>query len=277
MIVVVGANGTVGKRVVARLRSRRIEVRAVTRSQPRPATDGVGWVHADLSQPTSLIPHLDGADAVLLIWPFTSPEATLELAPRVAATLAQHSPRIIYISAAAAARRPESFWAIVERAITETRVPSVFLRPTGFAKNTLMWASQIRSGDVVRWPFGTASRSLIHEDDIASVAVMALMGDGHEHQTHLLSGPQQVTQVDQVQTIGEVLGRPLRWEELPIAAARQQLTNTFGNEAFAESALRDWAGFIDEPEPVTGAVEELTGVRARTYREWVEENASDFR
>jgi hypothetical protein len=30
------------------------------------------------------------------------------------------------------------------------------LRPTGFAKNTLMWAEQIRTSDVVRWPYAAA-------------------------------------------------------------------------------------------------------------------------
>ena len=34
----------------------------------------------------------------------------------------------------------------------------VVTRPTGFASNTLMWADQIRAGDVVRWPFGAAAR-----------------------------------------------------------------------------------------------------------------------
>jgi hypothetical protein len=43
-----------------------------------------------------------------------------------------------------------------------------------FAANTLMWADQISSGDVVRWPFGTVGRALIDERDIASVAVRAL-------------------------------------------------------------------------------------------------------
>jgi hypothetical protein len=39
--------------------------------------------------------------------------------------------------------------------------------------------SQLQAGDVVRWPYGQAGRSLIHEADIATVAVAALTQDGH--------------------------------------------------------------------------------------------------
>jgi nucleoside-diphosphate-sugar epimerase len=42
-----------------------------------------------------------------------------------------------------------------------------------------MWADQIRESGVVRWPYGQAARSLIHERDIAAVAVRALTEDGH--------------------------------------------------------------------------------------------------
>ena len=55
-----------------------------------------------------------------------------------------------------------------------------FLRAGGFAANTLGWAPQIRAESVVRWAFGRAARSLIHERDIADVAVRALAGNRHD-------------------------------------------------------------------------------------------------
>lgn len=45
--------------------------------------------------------------------------------------------------------------------------------------------------------------------DIAAVAVRALTGDGHGGVKYVLTGPQSLTQVEQVHTIGEVIGRPL--------------------------------------------------------------------
>jgi ketosteroid isomerase-like protein len=37
-----------------------------------------------------------------------------------------------------------------------------------------------------------------------------------------------------------------------------------------------WASLIDQPEPVTHAVKEITGTRARTFRDWARDHASDF-
>src|SRR5262249_56129399 len=113
--------------------------------------------------------------------------------------------RVASMLAQASAARPGSFWALVERAIEESGACWTFLRPTGFASNTLMWAGQIRSGDVVRWPFGAAARALIDERDIAAVAVRALTGDGHEGARYSLSGPAVLTQAQQLAPPGPAI------------------------------------------------------------------------
>src|SRR5260370_709849 len=127
----------------------------------------------DLADPGSLKPHLQAVESVFLVWPFTS----ADVARGVVEVLARHVPRIVYLSAQAAAGRPDSFWATVERLIEASGAAWTFLRPTGFADNTLMWADQIRNGDVVRWPYGAAARALIHERATAAVAVRALARD----------------------------------------------------------------------------------------------------
>ncbi len=48
---------------------------------------------------------------------------------------------------------------------------------------------QIRADGVVRWPYGTAARSLIHERDIAAVAVRSLTSDEHYAAKYVLTGP----------------------------------------------------------------------------------------
>jgi uncharacterized protein YbjT (DUF2867 family) len=277
MILVTGATGTVGRQVVAQLRAAGQPVRAVARHPPSAPPGEVEVVAADLADPERLAPHLRDVQGVFLVWPFTSAELTARLAPQVIRVLATRPRRIVYLSAAAAGEDPGSFWAIVEHHIRQAGVPWTFLRPTGFAKNTLMWAPQIRSGDVVRWPYGQAARSLIHEDDIVAVAVRALTDDRHDQATYLLSGPTVLTQVEQVRVIGEVLRRGLRWEELPVEAARVQLREAFGDAAFADHALATWASFVDHPELVTATVQQVTGRPARSFRRWAADHADDFR
>jgi len=195
----------------------------------------------------------------------------------VAKLAARHVTRIVYLSAQPAAERPGSFWALTERAIEDSGADWTFLRPTGFASNTLMWADQIRSGDVVRWPFGAAARSLIDERDIAAVAVQALTGDGHAGARYLLSGPAVLTQAEQLAAIGRALRRDLTWQELSRAEAQQALAAAWGDPGFAASALGTWEGFVTHPEVVTSTVRDLTGVPAHTFADWATANADAFR
>jgi len=278
MIVIVGGTGQVGRQVAAQLRERDLPVRVVSRGlNPAAVPPGAEVARADLADPASLEPHLAGAQALFLVWPFTSPELTASLAPKVAETAARHAGRVVYLSAQPAADRPGSFWALVERAIEDSGASWTFLRPTGFAANTLMWADQIRSGNVVRWPFGAAARALIDERDIAAVAVRALTGDGHAGARYLLSGPAVLTQAEQLAAIGQAIGRELRWEELPRQAALQELAATWGDPAFAQTALDAWEWFVDHPETVTTVVQDITGAPAHSFADWAAANAAAFR
>ena len=278
MILVTGATGTVGRQVVTQLSELGTPVRAVTRD-PRSAglPAGVEAVRADLADPAPLEPHLAGVDSAFLVWPFTAPGLAAGPGARLVDVLARHVSRIVYLSAEAAAGRPDSFWATMERLIEASGAQWTFLRPTGFAANTLMWADQIRGHGAVRWPYGAAARSLIHERDIAAVAVAALTDARHAGQKYLLTGPEVITQAEQVEVIGDVIGRGVRWEELAPEEARQQLLAAWGDPAFVDSALTAWAGLVTHPEPVTGTVREITGTPARAFRQWAADHAGDFR
>ena len=276
MIVVTGGTGRVGAQVVAQLRERDLPVRVVSR-RPSRWPDGTEAARADLADPASLEPHLLGADALFLLWPFTSAELTAALAPKLAEIAARHVGRVVYLSAQPAGEQPGSFWALAEQAIEDTGVPWTFLRPTGFASNTLMWADQIRSGDVVRWPFGAAARALIDERDIAAVAVRALTEDGHAGSRYVLSGPAVLTQAEQLAAIGRALGRDLTWEELPKAEAQRALAAAWGDPGFAASALDTWERFVTHPETVTSTVRDVTGAPARSFADWAAANAGAFR
>jgi len=277
-ILITGATGTVGRQVVSQMVDAGTAVRALVRDTTSAALpDGVELVRGDLSDPSSLNEALDGVAAVFLVWPFTSPQAAADTAPGVVEMIAAQAHRIVYLSADAAAKQPERFWKTLERLIEQSAAEWTFLRPTGFAKNTLMWADQIRTDGVVRWPYPAAARSLIHEADIAAVAVRALTDDGHTSKTYVLTGPEALTQTDQVHAIGEAIGRPLRFEEISRDQARPGLVAAIGDEAFADSALDTWAGFVAQPERVTTTVQEITGRPARTLRHWAADHADDFR
>jgi uncharacterized protein YbjT (DUF2867 family) len=275
-ILVIGATGHVGGQVVRQLLAWDVPVRAFVRtpSQAR-LPDDVEVIAGDLTDPASL--PADTVDGVFLLWPSFDPSGA---APVVDA-LAQTTRRLVYLSAMSVrdGQPPEQngVWGAVEEAIERSDIPEwTFLRAGGFATNTLDWAPQIRTG-MVRWPYGGAARSLIHERDIAAVAVHALIDDGHAGAKYVLTGPQSITQVEQARVIGKAIGRSISWEEEPPDEARHRLAAEWGNAAFADGALRYWASLVRAPEPTTDTVEAVTGRPARTFAEWAQDHADDFR
>lgn len=90
-----------------------------------------------------------------------------------------------------------------------------------------------------------------------------------------LTGPQVLTQAEQVQAIGKALGRPLRYEEISPELIRQQMLIQLP-PAMVDGMLNAWAGFVKEPEPISYTVEEVTGRPAHTYGEWAIDHTRDF-
>jgi uncharacterized protein YbjT (DUF2867 family) len=267
-ILVIGASGNVGRQVVRQLVPTGAAVRALVRdpeSADLPAE--VDVMAGDLTRPDTVDAALGGVDAVFLIWPFTT---AVSAAPVIDA-IARHSQRVVYLSAMTAEQG--GLWGEIEKLIEDSGLAWTFLRPGGFMANTLMWADEIRSG-VVHWPYGAMARSLIHEADVA--AVRALTEDGHVGDRYVLTGPEALTQVDQVRVISEALGRGVRWEELSRDQARERLLAAWGDPSFVDLALDHWASAVSSPEPVTSVVAEVTGRPARTFREWAQEHVSAF-
>jgi uncharacterized protein YbjT (DUF2867 family) len=278
-ILVIGATGNVGRQVVAELTDAGADVRALAR-RPARLPNGVEVTPGDLTDPAGLVPALTGVEAVFLVWPLLGAEA----APAALAAIGAHARRIVYLSSMSVrddlAQQPESisgFHAELERLIEASGLEWTFLRAGGFATNTLEWAPAIRAEGVVRWPHGAAARSLIHERDIAAVAARALTENGHGGARHVLTGPEAITQVEQVRLIGEAIGRPLRYEETAPEEARRAMIARGWPEPLADGVLAAWGAMADEPEPVTTTVEKVTGAPARTFRQWAHDHAGDFR
>jgi uncharacterized protein YbjT (DUF2867 family) len=266
-ILVTGATGNVGKHVVTSLAAAGLPVRAVTRSPTRvPA--GIEVARGGIADVDGM---LDGVDRAFLVWP----HMTADGAEPVVAALASRGVHVVFLSARGVTEDSTLFHARIENLLRDSGAGWTFLRAGGFATNTLDWADQVRTG-VVRWLHGGAGRALIHERDIADVAVEALTED-HAGAAYELTGPETLTQVEQVRAIGAAAGRPVRWEEMPADEARALLIGRGWDPTFADHALMYWALLVDEPETVTGVVEEVTGKPARTFAEWATDHAADFR
>lgn len=259
-ILVTGATGNVGRHVVTGLAAAGQEVRALSRSGGRGTVAG--------SLPDLPVEALDGVDRVFLLWPYTSADGARSLVE----LLARHVRHVVFLSA----RGGGTFHAEIEELLRDSELDWTFLRAGGFATNTLEWAEDIRAG-VVRWGFPDAGRPLIHERDIADVAVAALTRPGHEGAAYELTGPAVLTQIEQVRVIGAAVGRTVRWAEMPVAEMREVLLAKGWHPDFVEGGLAYWESLVTRPETVTDTVADVTGHPARTFAEWAAEHADDFR
>jgi len=111
----------------------------------------------------------------------------------------------------------------VEERIETSGVPHVFLRLTSFDSNALWWADTIKSHDTVYGALGDASNPVIDPEDIAAVAALTLSEPGHAGKIYELSGPESLTTEQQVNILGSVLGRPLKYVNVPDSAARDSM------------------------------------------------------
>ena len=267
-ILVTGATGRVGRHVVDGLRAAGVTVRALVRTPDLAGLPAdVELAQGDIYDPDAVRRAATDVDAAFLLWPSFSSSG----AAPIVAELPQ---RVVYLSALTASSG--GVWGEVEQLLVEAGKDWTFLRPSGFAVNAQTWAADFRAGDVVRLPFPHAGRSLIHERDIAAVAVLALLDYKHSGQKYSLTGPEVLTQAEQVETIARAVGKHMRIEELPAAEARQAMLDLGADPTLADSSVAYWASLIDSPEPVTTTVADLTGRPPLTFADWTREHAEEF-
>jgi uncharacterized protein YbjT (DUF2867 family) len=274
-IVVTGATGNVGRPLVSQLSGAGARVRAVTRT-PNTAgfPDGVEVV-------SSALDALSGASAVFL----NSRALGDALADVVALAKRSGVTKLVALSAINAdddfSRQPSRFRGDRNKEVEQFAVDSglawVSLRPAVFASNFVgMWSAQIRAGDVVGGPYAAASAAPIVETDIAAVAAQALLTDEFVGQQLPLTGPQAFTNAELVQVIGTVLGRPLRYLEVPADVVRQRFIGLGLGAEFADAYTAMLAETLDKPALVTREVEKITGRPATTFAQWVTEHRDVF-
>ncbi|MFB7593886.1 NAD(P)H-binding protein [Streptomyces sp. NPDC056160] len=276
MIVVTGATGNVGRALVERLTAAGRPVRALTRDPQRaglPETAEVVRFQPD--DPAALF---TGATK-LFLYVQAGGDRTTEFLAAARKAGVRH---VVLLSSAMVAEGADETHPIhvmhagAERAIRDSGLEWTFLRPGAFATNAFQWAGQIHAGDTVRGVFADGMSAPIHEDDIAAVAERALLDDGHEGAVHRLSGPEAISNADQVAAIGRALGRELTFTEVPPEEA--------GPELFPHVPPHMLQGLLDAfrasvgatPE-ITDTVEKVTGTPARTFAQWAEDHTSAFR
>jgi len=278
--LLIGATGTVGRHVAHQLSTTTTKIRALLRNpQTANLPPQIELTQGDLTNPESLDHPLTNIDSVLLI--YTAPPQFI--AP-VIERIATKAKRIVFLSAPI--KTPHPFFQQpnplrhttekIDQAIQTSGLEYTFLRPGIFAANALhWWAPQIRAGNTVRWPYLSVPTAPIDERDIATVAVQSLLDPKHANADYVLTGPESLTQHEQISTIARAINRPLQIEEMSPDEARQEWSATWPTAAI-NMLLNAWHAAQNQPAYISNTFETLTGHRPRTFATWANDNAQAF-
>jgi len=270
-ILVTGATGNVGRPLVEQLLAAGHRVRALTRDPAKadlPA--GAEAVAGNLADTDTLVAAFDGVTAAHLITfdaatygPLTNGAEIVELACKAGV-------RHVTLLAGDVDKSP------LEQAVQASTLHWTRLAPVEFMSNTLEWAESIRTEGVVREGFPAARSALVHDADIAAVAAVALTEDGHHGKEYWITGPQALTIPERVQIIGQVLGRDIRYVEL----TQEEVIARWRQEGYSDDDIGFFLQMRTNPpeagRTVLPTVQEVTGKPARTFAQWVKENAAAF-
>ncbi|ANZ35575.1 NAD(P)-dependent oxidoreductase [Lentzea guizhouensis] len=203
-ILVLGATGKTGRRVVDALQKTDVTIRAASRSSA---------VRFDWADRSTWQPALAGATGVYLIAPYDSADA----APFVELAGQQGVRRLVLLSGRGLDQTPRDVFVgmhAAEDAVRASGLEWTVLRANNFTQNfsEQIWEPEIRAGRL-SLPMDDTPEPFVDVRDIAEVAVKALTED-HAGQTYDLSGPVGVTFPDAVAKIAAKTGKPIEFVQL---------------------------------------------------------------
>jgi uncharacterized protein YbjT (DUF2867 family) len=271
-VLVTGATGNVGSRVIRKLREREVPVRAFVRDAGKATTmlgDGVELAVGDFGDPGSVRAALEGAEGVLLACANDPRQVEYETGV-IDAAKETGVRRIVKLSALGAeVGSPIAFWdwhGRIEEYLRASGVPAVVLRPTFSMTNLLGSVEGVRQTGNLFAPADGARIAMIHPDDVAAVAAVTLTEDGHDGEAFTLTGPEAITFERVADELPAVAGRRVRFVPVTDEAARQALLES-GMPDFVAKQIVKVFGILRRgaQDRTTNTVPALTGREPRGF------------
>ena len=280
-ILITGATGDVGSRVVNRLLQRDVPPRIFVRDRNRARAifgDRVEIFTGDLAEPSSLAPALEGIEALYLV--NIGPE--IPQRDEAAAHLAKAAgvKRLVKLSSMDVQHGLAigAWHELGEAAIRTVGIPFTFVQPTGFLSNLLAWAHSIKSEGIVRSSTVDGRRAFIHSEDIAAVSVEALISDRYVGDSLPITGPRALTLGEATTAIGTAIGRDLKYQPISDEEAGQRYSRFSGSLEETEAHVALWKAIREgRLAAVTDGVERVLGRKPIALEQWAVENADAFR
>lgn len=223
-ILVAGATGTTGSAAVEELRQRGYEIRALAHRQDersdRLKRAGVEVVIGDLLDFDAVRSALKGIQRAYFVYPIRPglvqataqfAQAAKEAGVDAIVNMSQKSAREDSLSHSA-----RQHW-LAERVFDWSGLNVAHIRPTYFAEWLIYLAPMLKQGDTIYGPFTTGRHAPIAGEDQGRVIAGILSNpEPHRGKIYPLYGPVEHTYDEIAEIMGQVLGRAVRYQHVPI-------------------------------------------------------------
>jgi uncharacterized protein YbjT (DUF2867 family) len=258
-VLVTGATGTTGSRVAAAARSAGAQVRTASRHGSDVRFD---W-HAADTWPAALHRCL----RVYLV-----PPPGLDVAPVMVPfiELARHSgvERLVLLSNSVFPMGGPGVGAVHQALADGSDDDFVVLRPSWFMQNVTgdhVLARMIRDEDRIVTATGEGRVGFIDVDDVADVAVHALLDEMRPAAELVLTGPEALSYRRVAEIVGAARGRPVAFEPVTPAELSERLARTYPPPFAQALADLDAAIAAGVEDRLTPDVERVTGRPPRSF------------
>lgn len=283
MILVSGATGGIGGEVCRLLKAAGTPFRAMARRQEQVdafGRQGIDAVRGDFDHPETLAAAMQGCDTMFLITPPTPDQFAQETAAIDAAKRAGIG-RIVKISASDGNVRSPVPWArthaLIDHHLRAAGIGWTILKPTAFMQNFLWFKDPIARGFLPQVT-GKGSVSWVDTRDVARVAATVLTEQGHEGATYFLTGPETLDMKEAARRLSAVVGRKVRYLDLPTPVFRAILRLTGNSRWMARGLVVQFADVVAGHHDIdpTFEIERLTGKPPHGFTDFLRDHRGDF-
>lgn len=264
LTLVLGGTGKTGRRVADRLVERGVAVRIGARS----ASPSFDW-----TDEATWAPALANVDRIYVCFqPDLAVPGSVEIIAKFSRLAVDAGiKRLVLLSG-----RGEDEAEAAERALQASGADWTIIRASWFFENFSegFLADGIVGGSVFL-PTDAVTEPFISCDDIADVAVAALLDEGHVGQVYSLTGPRLMTFADAVAEIAAAANRRISYQSVPVDDFVAQLKADGVPDDYVELIRYLFTSVLDgRNSSVTSDVERVLGRRPRDFATYARETAA---
>jgi uncharacterized protein YbjT (DUF2867 family) len=279
IILVTGATGNLGKRVVEAATAKGFRVKAAVRHPENvPPAMNVQAVKMDYGDTHSINMALAGVTRVFLVAPPLDPDAPKKLKPLIEKAKLLGVEQIVFVSALGVDQNEQAPLRIIERMLKDTATHCTILRPNFFMENfsTGFVAPAINKQRGIFLAAGDSKTSFISASDVAAVAGAAF-AENLAWEEYNLTGPAALNHAEVARTISAAIGKEIKYHALTIEAMLKGARDMGMSEGAIHylddlySAVR--SGYTAQ---VTDDVKKVTGKEPMAFEAFVRINKHGF-